>query len=203
MSKKKKPKQSRPHTQEHWPEFSAELVGTPSPLDKLAPRARQHLESRLYAFAIKYVGDAEQARDLVQITLMKLSEKQASDVADERSLHALARNILRCRIVDWYRATARRRNLLNRYQESLQTQNKNYSTNVDNLISRIDIPGILCQSIESDENVKAFALATVYKYSSRELGEILGISPEAARKRVQRGRKKAKQLLRARGYGGK
>lgn len=151
-------------------------------------RAWEQFSSKPKNFLLQRVSDEQIADDLLQETFIRIHRK-LDDITDTERVSSWLFQIARNMITDHYRAAARNQDDLTGFSES-KTDDEERNDNqmvmgwLPDLIAQL--PAQYCEAVE---------FCKLQRIPQREIADRLGISLSGAKSRIQRGRKKLKQLL--------
>lgn len=143
----------------------------------------------LKRYIIKRVASTEDAEDILQEVFLKI-HNNLKNLADEKKIHAWIYTITRNTITDYYRKNSR--------MPELAELNANISENSPlELTASLEIAACLQGMINNlpEKYKQVILLSEFEKLSQKEISEKLGISVSGVKSRVQRGRKRLKEML--------
>ncbi|MDX2445098.1 MAG: sigma-70 family RNA polymerase sigma factor [Bacteroidales bacterium] len=154
------------------------------------------LQDKLYSFALRFLGDSEDAKDAVQEVFLKLWELRNS-LDSYRSLVAFAMTVTRNHCLDRIKA-----------KRTIPIEdNKVYSSQIVNatpgdILEKKDLAEIVRKIInELPENQRSvIQLRDIDGFDNQEIGEILKMDANNVRVLLSRARKKVREELLANYY---
>jgi RNA polymerase sigma-70 factor, ECF subfamily len=141
----------------------------------------------LKRFILQRTNDPSKVDDIVQEVFIKINN-HLIELKDEQKIHSWIHQIARNTIIDFYRKDKGTERLSDNIQLCKEKSDVNFSKEaaacIQSTMQRLP-----------QKYLEALQLYEFQKVSQKELSERLGISYSGAKSRVQRGRKKLKQLL--------
>jgi RNA polymerase sigma-70 factor, ECF subfamily len=141
----------------------------------------------LKRFILQRTNDPSKVDDIVQEVFIKINN-HLIELKDEQKIHSWIYQIARNTIIDFYRKDKGTERLSDNIQLCKEKSDVNFSKEaaacIQSTMQRLP-----------QKYLEALQLYEFQKVSQKELSERLGISYSGAKSRVQRGRKKLKQLL--------
>jgi RNA polymerase sigma-70 factor (ECF subfamily) len=146
----------------------------------------KEFQTKLRQFILKRVSDKDVAEDILQEVFIKI-HSHIQTLKDESKLQNWIYQITRNSIIDYYRS----RKNMTKVSEILMVSESSFDNDFNELTN--------CVSVLIDYLPKAYRQAlilTVYQgLTQKDAGEKLGISLSGAKSRVQRARRKLKNML--------
>lgn len=149
--------------------------------------------NKMYRFALSYIKNEEEAKDIVQEVLMKLWETR-SELEKVNSLEAWCMTLTRNKSLDALKRVGRKRNeKLEIYHEPAHSTN---NTPLQVVTEKESIENVMKIADELPENQKtAFTLREIQGYSYLEICEIMEISMSLVKVNIFRARNTIKDQL--------
>ncbi len=149
----------------------------------------EELSLPLKSFIKKRIANEADADDILQEVFMKI-HNNINDLSDDHKIHAWVYRITRNAIVDYYR----------RHDKSIELSELSEEITMEpdeDITSNMEIAACLKSMIESlPEKYKEAVLLTEFQnLTQKELSDRMGLSLSGAKSRVQRGRRKLKEML--------
>lgn len=154
----------------------------------------QEFHDRLYRFIWQRVRNQSDAEDILQDVFLRIHQRLSTVRASERLVSWMFQ-IARNAVIDYYRSTAKRREIVS---------NEDVDLRLDELLVEKDVTtfnqelaACLQPMLEAlpEAYREALELVEMHGVSQRAAAETLGLSLSGAKSRVQRGRQKLKVML--------
>jgi len=149
----------------------------------------EELSIPLASFVRKRIPSETDADDVLQEVFIKIYNN-IEDLTDDRKIHAWVYRITRNAIFDYYRRH-------NKPIELLEAPDNLAIEPDEDLTSNLEIASCLKAMIESlpDKYKEALLLTEFENLTQKELSERMGLSLSGVKSRVQRGRRKLREML--------
>lgn len=154
----------------------------------MTERAWQQFSSKLKNYLLQRVSDEQIADDLLQETFIRIHRK-LDDITDTDHVSSWLLQIARNSIIDHYRAAARNQDESTAFIES---ETDDEERNVNEMVMGW-LPDMTAQLPATYR--EAVELCKLQRIPQQQIADHLGISLSGAKSRIQRGRKKLKQLV--------
>jgi RNA polymerase sigma-70 factor (ECF subfamily) len=143
----------------------------------------------LRSFIRKRVANEQDVEEITQNVLLKIFNR-VNTLKNSDSINAWIYQITRNVIIDYYRKESKPVEFVELYEELEEESYEDQNSNKE-------IAGCLKAMIENlpDKYKQAILLTEYNNLTNKELGELLGLSTSGAKSRVQRARKKLKEML--------
>ena len=143
----------------------------------------------LRMFVQKRVVNVQDAEDILQEVFIKVHQN-IGDLMEDQKIHSWIYRIAQNAIIDFYR-------LNNRKPDFVELLDDMECQTDDDTSANTEIASCLKAMINSlpEDYKQALLLTEFQELTQRELSNKLGISPSGAKSRVQRARKKLKEIL--------
>jgi RNA polymerase sigma-70 factor, ECF subfamily len=154
----------------------------------------QEFHDRLYRFIRQRVRNQSDADDILQDVFLRIHQRLSTVRASDRLVSWMFQ-IARNAVIDYYRSTAKRREIIS---------NEDVDLRLDELLREKDVTtfnqelaACLQPMLEAlpEAYREALELVEMHGVSQRAAAETLGLSLSGAKSRVQRGRQKLKVML--------
>ncbi len=145
----------------------------------------RQFHTRLKRFILTKVSDEDTADDILQDVFLKV-HANIEELKDSSKLESWVYQITRNAIIDYYRTKKQSQPLPEELQddESTETPVQRLSLGIDKFINQLP-----------DDYREAIMMSEIEGIKQAEVAKRLGISVSGAKSRIQRGRKKLKELL--------
>ena len=142
----------------------------------------------LKVFIGKRISNAQDVDDVLQDIFLKI-HNNADSIKDDTKIHAWVYRITRNAVIDYYRKKAA--------VEMVELPDDLINESAEDLSANSEIAACLKNMIDSlpEKYKEAVILTEFQNLTQKELSEKMGLSLSGAKSRVQRGRKKLKQML--------
>lgn len=147
------------------------------------------LSAKLRGFFLSRTSDPQLADDLLQETFLRVHQRMDS-VKDEQRLNAWVFQIARNLIIDHFRSTGR--SIPSPQPEAQPAASAGRSSNLNETVASW-LPAAM--DALPGEYAQAVRLYELEGLSQQDVAERLGLSLSGAKSRIQRGRRKLKQVL--------
>ncbi|WP_428911137.1 RNA polymerase sigma factor SigZ [Niallia sp. Krafla_26] len=152
----------------------------------------QEFRSSLRQFIRARVANEQDAEDILQEVFIKIYS-HLSDLREKNNLHSWIYQITKNTIIDFYRSQARNKDLLPFQDEMLQKNETSSSNHNKNEIVTMWLSELI-QQLDTKYR-EALIYVELERNTQKALANKLGISLSGAKSRVQRGRKKLKNII--------
>lgn len=140
----------------------------------------------LYAYAMSAMDDVYQAEEAVQDTF-RIACVKVDELARSENQPGWLMNALKYVINNTHRSLARWNNMLVSLLSTCRTEEADWKQDLDFSVTYSELLG--------DEDFQLLQMVTIQKCTMLETATTYGITVEACKKRVQRAKKRAKQIL--------
>jgi RNA polymerase sigma-70 factor (ECF subfamily) len=141
----------------------------------------------LQKFISKKVYDQVSVDDILQVVFLKINN-HLHQVRDEQKLKSWIYKVTRNVIIDYYRTQKHTEKLPDNIDIPIENKVENYTQEVANCLAST-------MNVLPEKYREVLQLSELDGLSQKDISERLGISYSTAKSRVQRGRKKLKDLL--------